>query len=139
MRIMGLDIGTKNIGVAVSDETGTIAQGREVVRRTSEDSAITRIERIVEEYGVAEIVLGLPINMNGTVGERAEDSMKFAKKLEKRTGLPVKLWDERLSTREMENIMIKASVRRSRRKEVVDKLAAQIILQSYLESRKSEE
>lgn len=137
MRIMGLDMGTKNIGVALSDESGTIAQGKEVIRRTSDAAAIARISQILEEFNIKEIVLGLPINMDGTAGERAEDSVKFAEELEQRTGLSVKLWDERLSTKEVEDVMVRASVRRSRRKKLVDKLAAQIILQSYLDSLKT--
>lgn len=136
MRIMGLDLGTKNIGVAVSDETGTIAQGRTVIKRTSDSGAISEIKDIAEEYGVSEIVIGLPINMNGTKGERALDSIRFAELLKKGTGMPVITWDERLSTKEAEDVMITADISRRKRKKAVDKLAAQIILQSYLDSRK---
>jgi putative Holliday junction resolvase len=136
MRIMGLDLGTKNIGVAVSDESGTLAQGREVVRRTTDKEAIERIEEILKDFSVEEIVVGLPINMDGTMGERAADSERFAEMLKERTHLPVKLWDERLSTKEAESVMLEADVTRSKRKKVIDKLAAQIILQSYLDSRK---
>lgn len=133
---MGLDIGTKYIGVAVSDETGTLAQGKGVVRRKPKDDsgAIEEIKGIAEEYEVKEIVVGLPLNMNGTIGERARDSADFAEKLKKETALRVKLWDERLSTKEVEDILVMASVTRNRRKKVTDKLAAQIILQSYLDS-----
>ncbi|MGB2601160.1 MAG: Holliday junction resolvase RuvX [Candidatus Omnitrophota bacterium] len=136
MRIMGLDLGTKNIGVAVSDESGTLAQGREVVRRTTDKEAIERIEEILKDFSVEEIVVGLPINMDGTMGERAADSERFAEMLKERTHLPVKLWDERLSTKEAESVMLEADVTRSKRKKAIDKLAAQIILQSYLDSRK---
>ncbi len=136
MRIMGLDIGTKNIGVAVSDETGTIAQARGVVKRENEKKAISRIKGIAEEYKVEEVVVGLPLNMNGTRGERAQDSEKFAKLLEKELKLPVKLWDERLSTKEAEDIMIMADISRKKRRKDLDKLAAQIILQNYLDSLK---
>jgi len=139
MRMMGLDIGTKNIGVALSDESGTLAQGKEVIRRTGDEKAIARIKEIAEEYKVKEIVLGLPLCMNGTIGERAKDSARFAEKLELRTGLQVRLWDERFSTREAEKAMLEASVRREKRKKVVDKLAAQIILQSYLDSLEKKE
>ncbi|MFH1552148.1 MAG: Holliday junction resolvase RuvX [Candidatus Omnitrophota bacterium] len=134
MRIMGLDIGTKNIGVALSDETGILAQGKEVITRTSNRKTLARIREILDEFKVVEIVVGLPINMNGTMGERAEDSTRFADMLKEETHLPVKLWDERLSTKEAESIMIKGSVRREKRKKLVDKLAAQIILQGYLDS-----
>lgn len=135
MRIMGLDIGTKYIGVAISDETCILAQGRETIQRKSNDIALGRIKELVEEYKVREIVVGLPVNMNGTSGERAEDSERFAARLEDATGLPVKLWDERLSTKEAEGVMISASVTRKKRKKVIDKMAAQLILQSYLDSR----
>jgi len=138
MRIMGLDLGTKNIGVALSDEAGILAQGRETVRRVSDSQAIETIKEIAGETGACEIVVGLPINMNGTIGERGRDSMRFAEKLKRSTGLAVRLWDERLSTREAENIMIKASVTRKKRKKVIDKLAAQIILQGYLDSIQAE-
>jgi putative Holliday junction resolvase len=138
MRIMGLDLGTRNIGVAVSDETGTIAQGRDTIIREDDKSAIDRIMGVIDEFGVKEVVVGLPINMDGTLGERAEDSKLFARELERRTGLPVKLWDERLSTREAENIMLEADLTRKKRKKAVDRLAAQIILQGYLDSRRNE-
>ena len=137
MRVMGLDIGTRNIGVALSDESGTLAQAKEVIRRTNDEKAIDSIRRIAEEAGVKEIVLGLPLCMNGSMGERAKDSARFAEKLKKRTGLAVRLWDERFSTREAEGAMLEASVRREKRKEIVDKLAAQIILQGYLDSLKT--
>ena len=135
-RVMGLDIGTVNIGVAVSDETGTIAQARTVIKRTSDDAAVTEIKNLAAEYGVEEIVVGLPLNMDGTKGERALDSEKFAALLEKETGLVIKLWDERLSTKEAEGIMLEADLSRKKRKKAVDRLAAQIILQEYLDSRK---
>lgn len=131
---MGLDVGTKNIGVSLSDETRTIARGEEVVRRVSDSAAIDRIGEIIKKFEVKEVIVGLPINMNGTMGERADDSVKFAEKLKGQTGVSVKLWDERLSTKEAEHIMISASVTRKKRKQVVDKFAAQIILQGYLDS-----
>ena len=134
MRVMGLDIGTKRIGVAVSDETGTIATGREVVQRKSTEFAVGRIREIVEEYNVQKIVVGLPVNMDGTEGERADDSRRFAGRLEEETDLAVELWDERLSTKEAEDIMRKADTSRAKRKMVIDKIAAQIILQGYLDS-----
>ncbi len=135
---MGLDLGTKNIGVAVSDETGTIAQARGTIIRKDDKSAIDRIMEMTGEFDVKEIVVGLPVNMDGTFGERAEDSKSFARELEQRTGLPVKLWDERLSTREAENIMLEADLTRKKRKKAVDRLAAQIILQGYLDSVKGD-
>lgn len=134
MRIMGIDLGTKNIGVALSDEIGIIAQGKETIYRISDAKAISRIKEILEEYEVKEIIMGLPINMDGSIGERAEDSMRFAEKLKQEAEIPVKLWDERLSTKEAEDVMLKASVSRAKRKKAIDKLAAQIILQGYLDS-----
>ncbi|MFH1395697.1 MAG: Holliday junction resolvase RuvX [Candidatus Omnitrophota bacterium] len=135
MRIVGLDIGTKNIGVALSDETCTIAQSKEVVQRKKDSQAIIAIVQILDEFDAREIVVGLPINMDGREGPRAEDSRNFARKLQEKTGLPVHLWDERLSTKEMEDVLIGADVSRKKRKKVIDKLAAQIILQGYLDSR----
>ena len=134
MRIMGLDLGTKNIGVALSDESGVLARGKEVIARRSDRRAIARIREILDEFEVGEIVVGLPLNMNGTTGERAEDSVKFAEMLKEQTHVPVRLWDERLSTKEAESVMIKADLSRRKRKKIVDKLAAQIILQGYLDS-----
>ena len=136
MRIMGLDIGTKRTGIAVSDETGTLAQGKGAVQRTTDKEAIDGIKEIITENKVGEVVAGLPLNMDGSKGPRAEDSEAFARVLENETGLPVKLWDERLSTKEAENVLISADVSRGKRKKIADKLAAQIILQSYLDSRK---
>ncbi|MFH1799082.1 MAG: Holliday junction resolvase RuvX [Candidatus Omnitrophota bacterium] len=132
---MGLDIGTKNIGVALSDGLSIIAQGKEVIKRTDDSAAIARIEEIVDEFRVKEIIVGLPVNMNGTMGPRAEDSSCFAEKLKKKTALSVKMWDERLSTKEVEAVLIKGSVSRKKRKRIIDKLAAQIILQGYLDSK----
>ena len=133
MRIMALDIGTKNIGVALSDETCQIAQGMEVILRTSDKKAVFRLKQIAAEFNVAKIVVGLPVNMNGSLGPRAEDSKRFAEKLEKEMSVDICFWDERLSTKEAEDILITASVSRKKRKLVIDKLAAQIILQGYLD------
>lgn len=134
MRVMGLDIGTKNIGVAVSDELGMIAHGREVVKRVSNARAIERIKQIIEEERVSLVIVGMPYNMDGSVGERGMDSERFAKKIEETVSVQVKLWDERLSTKEAEDVLLEADVTRGKRKKVIDKLAAQIILQSYLDS-----
>jgi putative Holliday junction resolvase len=138
MRILALDIGTKNIGVALSDESGIIAQGKEVIRRKSDAYAIARVKDILEGFDVKEIIVGLPINMDGTKGKRAKDSIGFAENLEQNVHIPVKFWDERLSTKEAEDIMIRADITRNKRKKIVDKLAAQIILQGYLDSQRSE-
>ena len=137
MRIMGVDLGTKNIGIALSDETCTIAQGKEIILRVSDKKAIARIKEIAGEFQVKEIVVGLPVNMNGTLGRSAEDARRFALKLEEETGLDVSLWDERLSTKEAESVMREALMTRKKRKSVLDKLAAQLILQGYLDSLKA--
>ena len=137
MRIMGLDYGSKTVGVAVSDPLGLTAQGIEIVRRKSENKlrqTLARIEELVSEYQVERIVVGYPKNMNNTVGERALKSLEFKEKLEKRTGLPVVMWDERLTTVEAERTLMEAGVRRENRKQYLDELAAVFILQGYLDS-----
>ena len=138
IRIMGLDFGSKTVGVAVSDPLGITAQGIEIVRRTSENKlrkTLARIEELVTEYEVTEIVLGFPKNMNHTIGERAEKSLAFKEMLERRTGLPVVMWDERLTTVAANRTLIEGGVRRENRKDYVDMLAAVYILQGYLDSR----
>ena len=137
MRILGLDYGTKTVGVAISDPLGLTAQGMEIIRREEENKlrrTLARIEAIVDEYGVTEIVLGLPKNMNNTQGVRVESTMDFKDKLERRTGLPVIMWDERLTTVAADRAMMEAGIRRENRKEYVDKIAASFILQGYLDS-----
>lgn len=138
IRIMGLDFGSKTVGVAISDPLGITAQGIEIVRRTSENKlrkTLARIEELVTEYEVTEIVLGFPKNMNNTIGERAEKSLAFKEMLERRTGLPVVMWDERLTTVAANRTLIEGGVRRENRKDYVDMLAAVYILQGYLDSR----
>ena len=138
MRILGLDFGSVTCGVAISDELLLTAQGLEVIRRKQENKlrqTLARIEEIVKEYRVERIVLGYPKNMNNTEGERCEKSEAFARDLERRTGLEVVLWDERLTTVSAHKMMIDAGVRREKRAEVVDKVAATFILQSYLDSQ----
>ena len=136
MRIMGLDFGSKTVGVAISDPLLITAQGMEIIRRKEENKlrkTLARIEELIEEYEVKEIVLGLPKNMDDSEGERVRLSLEFKDKLERRTGLPVHMWDERLTTVEADNIMIEAKIRRENRKEYVDMIAAQLILEGYLE------
>ena len=142
MRIMGLDFGSKTVGVAISDPLLITAQGIEIIRRKEENKlrrTLARIEELIVEYEVSEIVLGLPKNMNDTIGDRAELSMEFQEKLERRTGLPVTLWDERLTTVAADKAMMEAGIRRERRKEYVDKIAAVFILQGYLDYRAGRE
>ena len=136
MRIMGLDYGSKTVGVAVSDTLGLTAQGIEIVRRKSENKlrqTLARIEEIAKEYGVEKIVLGFPKHMNNDIGERAEKSLEFKEMLERRTGLPVVMWDERLTTVEADRTMMETGIRRENRKEYVDMIAAVFILQGYLD------
>ena len=135
-RIIGLDFGSKTTGVAVSDPFGWTAQGVEIIRRKEENKlrkTLARIEELVKEYGAVRIVLGLPKNMNNTLGDRAEKSMAFKEMLERRTGLPVVLWDERLTTVAADRTMMEAGIRREHRKEYVDEIAAVFILQNYLD------
>ena len=139
MRILGLDFGTKTTGVSISDPFGWTAQGVETIRRKQEEHlkpTIKRIKELCDQYGVEKIVLGFPKNMNNTIGERAERTIEFQKKLEKATGVPVELWDERLSTVAAENLLLEADMSRKKRKTVIDKMAAVYILQGYLDSRK---
>lgn len=137
MRIMGLDYGSKTVGVAISDALRITAQGIETIERKEENKlrkTLARIEELVKEYEVDTIVLGLPKNMNNTIGERAQKSLELKEMLERRTGLPVVMWDERLTTVEAERTLIEGNVRRENRKKYVDKIAAVFILQGYLDS-----
>lgn len=135
MRILGIDYGDRNIGVAVSDAFGWTAQGLEVLKRTTLERDMHRLKEITAEYDVTEIVLGLPKNMNGSIGPRAEMCITFAEQLKQMLHLPVHLWDERLSTAMVERTLIAADVSRKKRKQVVDKMAAAVILQSYLDTK----
>ena len=136
-RIMGLDYGSKTVGVAVSDPLGMIAQGIEIIRRKSENKlrqTYARIEELVREYEVGLIVLGLPKHMNDDIGDRAELSLEFKENLERRTGLTVLMWDERLTTVSADRVMNELGIKGSERKEYVDAIAAEFILQGYLDS-----
>lgn len=142
MRIIGLDYGSKTVGVAVSDELLITAQGVEIVRRKSESrlrQTLARIEVLITEYEVDRIVLGFPKNMDNSEGERCEKTREFQAMLERRTGLPVELWDERLTTVAADHAMMEAGIRRENRKEYVDQIAATLILQGYLDHRKHQE
>lgn len=137
MRILGLDYGSKTVGVAVSDPLGLTAQSVETIWRKQENKlrqTLARIEELAAEYQAEKIVLGLPKNMNNTIGERAEKTLEFREMLERRTGLPIVMWDERLTTVEAERTLMEASVRREKRKQYLDQLAAVFILQGYLDS-----
>lgn len=142
MRLMGLDFGSKTVGVAISDPLLVIAQGITIIRRKEENKlrqTLAQIEELIQQYEVSGIVLGNPKNMNATLGERAELSAEFKEKLERRTGLPVVLWDERLTTVAADKTMIEAGIRREHRKDYVDQIAAVLILQGYLDYLKIKE
>lgn len=139
MRVLGLDFGSKTVGVAVSDPLMITAQGVEIIRRKDENKlrqTLARIEELVKEYEVDHIVLGLPKNMNNTLGERVEKTMAFKEMLERRTERSVVMWDERLTTVAADKAMMEAGIRRENRKDYVDMIAAEFILQGYLDSLK---
>ena len=140
-RIMGLDFGSRTVGVAVSDALGLTAQGVEIIRREQENKlrrTLARIGELAAQYQVKEIVLGYPKNMNNTIGERAQKTLEFCGMLKRRTQLPVVMWDERLTTVAANRALIEGGVRREKRKEYVDMIAAVYILQGYLDSRERE-
>ncbi|MBN1871405.1 MAG: Holliday junction resolvase RuvX [Candidatus Omnitrophica bacterium] len=134
MRILGLDVGEKKIGVAVSDALGITAQGLRTLARDDKKGEINAILEIIKEMKVSKIVVGLPLNMNGTKGPKAEDASLFAEVLRRQSNIPVELWDERLTTAEAKRLLLIADVSRMKRKRLDDKMAAQLILQSYLDS-----
>ena len=137
MRIMGLDYGSKTVGVAVSDALLLTAQAVETISRPQETKlrrTLVRIEELCREYEIEKIILGFPKNMNNTIGDRAEKSLEFAEMLKRRTGLPVVMWDERLTTVAAERTLMESGVRREHRKEHIDQIAAVFILQGYLDA-----
>jgi len=134
-RILGLDVGDKTIGVAVSDPLGYTAQGLMVIRRSNPVADMKKIEEIICQYEIGLIVLGLPRNMNGTLGEQAERVLGFGSELKARFGIKIVPWDERLSTVASEKALLEADLSRRRRKEIIDQTAAALILQNYLDSR----
>ena len=137
MRVIGLDYGTKTVGVAISDALGLTAQAVETIERKEENKlrrTCARIEELIREYGVDRIVLGFPKHMNNDIGDRAEKSMQFVEMIGRRTGLEVVMWDERLTTVSAERTLIENKVRREDRKKYIDQIAAVFILQGYLDS-----
>lgn len=140
MRIMGLDFGSKTVGVAISDPLLITAQGKEIIRREREGKlrqTYARIEELITEYEIEKIVLGYPKNMDGSEGERIEKTNAFKEDLERRTGLVVDTWDERLTTVAADRYMMEAGIRRENRKDYVDEIAAVFILQGYLDAMKN--
>ncbi|MBQ6635918.1 MAG: Holliday junction resolvase RuvX [Lachnospiraceae bacterium] len=142
MRIMGLDFGSKTCGVAISDSLMITAQPKEIIRRDRENKlrkTFARIEKLIEEYDVGLIVLGLPLNMDDTEGERARRTLEFQDSLKRRTGLPVVMSDERLTSVEAEEIMQKQGIPREKYHDYVDMIAANIILSEYMEKMREQE
>lgn len=138
MRIMGIDLGDKNIGIAVSDELGWTAQGIDTIKRQgSIKNDLDIIKEIVQKYEVRKIVVGLPRNMDGSTGPQGQKALDFAKKIRNDLDLPVETWDERLSTVAAERMLISADVSRAKRRKVIDKIAASVILQGYLDAHAS--
>lgn len=137
-RVMALDVGRRRIGVAVSDELGLTAQAAEVLDNTEDENVFTAVRSLVERYGAEHIVIGLPRRTDGSLGPEAEYVLVFGRRLANAVDVPVEYWDERFTTVEAERMLIEAGVRRSRRRQVVDRVAACIILQGYLNSRRRE-
>jgi len=137
MRVLGLDVGTKTVGVALSDEFGWTAQGLTTLKINEERNkfGFEEIGQLIKEYQVEKVVIGLPKNMNGTIGPRAEASMQYATEIEKQFAVQTILWDERLTTMAAERVLLEADVSRKKRKKVIDKMAAVMILQGYLDSK----
>ncbi|MCM3114930.1 Holliday junction resolvase RuvX [Neobacillus sp. MER 74] len=137
MRLLGLDVGTKTVGVALSDEFGWTAQGLTTLKINEErnEFGFEEIGQLIKEYQVEKVVIGLPKNMNGTIGPRAEASMQYADEIEKQFAVQTILWDERLTTMAAERVLLEADVSRKKRKKVIDKMAAVMILQGYLDSK----
>jgi putative Holliday junction resolvase len=138
MRILALDVGEKNIGLAISDELGYIAQGFASLRQESKDKSFRTIANITKEQSVKEIVVGMPINLDGSLGKKAKEVASFVAELKKKVNIPIKVWDERFSSLQAEKVMLEADMSRKKRKKNVDKLAAQLILQSYLDATRHE-
>ncbi len=136
MRILGLDLGTKRIGVAVSDELLFTAQGMETIYRKDLPSDLNKLKSVISQNNIEEIVVGLPLNMNGTHGPKADEVVRFVESLSKVTSVPIRTQDERLTTVQANRALLEADMSRSKRKMLADKLAAQFILQAYLDSRK---
>jgi putative Holliday junction resolvase len=133
MRIMGLDIGTHTIGIAISDELGITAQGFKTLRRESMEGDLKELAMIIHQFEIEKIVVGLPKNMNGTLGRQAEIALKWVEVLRNNIHVSVDIWDERLSTVEASKVLLEADLSRRKRKKVIDKLAAALILQGYLD------
>ena len=138
-RYLGVDLGTRRIGVAVSDELGLTAQPLPTLEPPTEDGALVAIRGLIDRYGVQEVVIGLPKNMNGTLGPAAEKALAFARRLEEGSLAKVTMWDERLTSQAAERLLIEADVRRAKRRRAIDQIAAVLILQGFLDRRRHQE
>jgi putative Holliday junction resolvase len=136
MRIMGFDVGSHTIGVAISDELGITAQGLKTIKRKSMEEDLKEISTVIAQFNIEKIVVGLPVNMDGTIGKQAEMILQWIKTLKEKFSLPVETWDERLSTVEASRVLLAADLSRKKRKKVIDKLAAVLILQGYLDQNR---
>ena len=134
MRILSLDVGKKKVGIAISDALGITAQPLDTLIRKAKKADLARIEKVIHDMNVSKIIVGLPLNMDGTEGPMAKEIYSFVKELEKEIRIPVELWDERLTTMEAERLLLEADLSRKKRKKLDDKIAAQLILQSYLDA-----
>ncbi len=134
---MGLDVGSKTVGIAISDELGWTAQGLKTLKIDEEKNkfGFDEIGQLIKEYGISQVVIGLPKNMNGTIGPRGEASKRYAEEIENQFSVSTILWDERLTTMAAERVLLEADVSRKKRKKVIDKMAASMILQGYLDSK----
>lgn len=134
---MGLDVGSKTVGIAISDELGWTAQGLKTLKIDEEKNkfGFDEIGQLIKEYGISQVVIGLPKNMNGTIGPRGEASKRYAEEIENQFSVATILWDERLTTMAAERVLLEADVSRKKRKKVIDKMAASMILQGYLDSK----
>lgn len=139
IRYLGVDLGVRRIGVAISDELGLTAQALPTLESLTEDGALVAIRTLIDQYGVHEVVVGLPKNMNGTLGPAAEKALAFAKRLEEGGHAKITMWDERLTSRAAERLLIEADMRRAKRKRAIDQMAAVLILQGYLDRRRAQE
>ncbi len=138
-RYLGVDLGARRIGVALSDELGLIAQALPTLEPPKEDDTLAAIRALIDQYGIAEVVVGLPKNMDGTLGPAAEKALAFAKRLGEGGRVKVTMWDERLTSKAAERLLIEADVRRAKRKRTVDQMAAVLILQGFLDRRRRQE
>lgn len=136
MRILALDVGSKRIGIALSDELGITAQPKPVLERTKMQTDLKQLSELIETFQVGEIVVGYPVNLDGSVGPQAQWVLEFVECLKGKTSLPIKLWDERLSSKAVEKLMLEGDLSRKKRKKRIDSLSAQWILQGYLESKR---